>query len=509
MAIQDFGAFRSLMEPYWEKSNALEGGTEELRRHGQTYLPKFENETDKNHERRLSLATLTNFYVKAANQMVGEIFREGLDLKDSTLPEEIISDLDRRGTDIEGFAQATANMLLRKDVAGILIDHPDNDGDITLAQEKEMGLRHYWTLIDPDCVIDIKSTFEAGKETIFHVRWFEAHSSAGEDEFSFNTTLRIIVLDRQITVDEETGRRVIGKPRGRIYEGPVKTSDGQNVVARDADGKLRLASSGVDAFKPVTEWKELTGFKEIPFVPIQVNRKSLFVGRPLLADIAEKNLQHWRQSSNYHNALEIGAFPVLVRYGLNTDPHEVGEDGEPLEKNDDGEYLFGPHVIMDMPSTQEGAAAEYVEPSGRAYEALENAMDRMIKEAELMALDLLVKQFQKTATEANYDRLTTLAPLAKVAVVIETAFARALAITAEARQRNEKPGYVEIDKDFGISASDAIRVQALRDARVIGDITPETYIAELQNIGAISASLDPKVEVEAAQAGADVDPDAE
>ena len=492
MSIEDFGAFRERMAPLWMRSRALCGGTQSMRRYGRTYLPAFERETDKNYKRRLDLASLTNFYVKARNQMIGEIFREDVLLEDSSLPDDITENIDRRGSTMQIFAERVTETLLQKSVCGILIDHPQNPGNLNAREEQLLGMRHYWTLIQPDQVIDVRATYASGREVISHVRWLEDHTVPVRDSpFDFYYEQRICVLDRPI-LETEDGRTQLGRPRGRIYK------------AEQVDGDLAKLGAVRGSFTPITDWQDLVGFDEIPFVIAQVNRESLFVGNPPLADIAEKNIQHWRQSSNLGNALEIGAFPLFVRYGLpQSSGLQIGEDGEPLPENDDGEAIIGPHVIMDMPSKIEGADAQYVEPSGRAYEALERGLDRIIREAELMALDLLTRQFQKTATEANYDRITAMAPLQRVAMEVERAMNVALGMTASARDGSPEPGKLSISKDFGISTSDAIRVQALRDARAIGDITAETYVSELQKIGALSADLDPRLEVVNARANDD------
>lgn len=486
MGVETFGPFREQMEPFWEQARLLIGGTQELRKAGCSYLPRFENETEKNYQRRLSMASLTNFYMKARNQMVGEMFRDDVQYKDGTLPPEITDNLDQRGTDLTGMAERIAEELLTKAVCGILVDHPEADGARTLADEQRMGLRHYWTFIKAESVIDLVTTFEGGKETVLHLRWYEDRIVADDlEEFAFTTERQIFVLDRQAGTDS-AGRKALGAPRFRKYVSETSSAQQQQ---KTASGGYAVPGS----YAPVGDWTDLGGFDEIPFVPFYSNRDGIWRGKPLLADIAEKNLQHWRQSSNYGNSLEIGAFPVLVRYGLNkTTPLS------PLEKDlpasNDGENIVGPHIIMDLPSQLEGAKAEYLEPTGAAYEALERNLDRIVSEAEIMALDLLVKQFAKTATEANYDRLQSLAPLQRIALEIERGLTKALEITATARKRNERPGFAVINKDFGVSASDAIRVQALRDARALGDITTETYLSELQRIGALSAYLDVKKE---------------
>ena len=502
MGVETFGPFREVMDPYWEQARLLCGGTLAMRKAGGEYLPRFESETEKNYQRRLTVASLTNFYVKARNQMVGEMFRDDVQYKDGSLPKEIIEDLDQRGTDLTGMAEKLAEELLTKAVCGILVDHPESDGQGTLKDDIDRGLRHYWTFIKPENVVDLVITYEGGKETVLHLRWFEDHTVPDpNDEFAFKTERQIFVLDRQVTEDEN-GKKFIEKPRFRKYVSDTTDRRLGTVKQDDTDRNAGNIYSVSGSYKPEGDWRDLSGYDEIPFVPFYSSRDGVWRGKPLLADIAEKNIQHWRQSSNYGNALEIGAFPVLVRYGLNkTTPISPLEDD--LPKSDDGENIVGPHIIMDLPSQLEGTKAEYLEPTGRAYEALERNLDRLISEAEIMALDLLVKQFQKTATEANYDRLQSLAPLQRIAIEIEKGLTRALEITAKARKRNEKPGFAVINKDFGVSASDVIRVQALRDARALGDITTETYLSELQRIGALSAYLNVKQEAANVQANDD------
>ena len=336
-------------------------------------------------------------------------------------------------------------------------------------------------------------SFIDGIETLTHVRWFEDHISLRSD-FRQEVETRIVVLDREVETTP-AGRVVAGPPRGRIY---------RSMQVGEADYTFRdRRNSRVDsiggAFEPMGDWMDLRGFTEIPFIPFRVNRIAVWETRPPLMDIAEKNIQHWRQSSNYANALEIGSFPILVRYGVKrVTPLSPDQNGG-LPKNAAGENIVGPHIIMDLPTHTE-AKAEYLEPSGVAYSALERNLDRIVSEAELMAIDLLTRPSGKTATEANHDRLQQLAPLQRVAMEIERGLTTAFRLTAAARGRNENPGYIEINKDFGITTSDALRVQALRDARAIGDITAETFLRELQAIGALSTSLDPAAEALAASA---------
>lgn len=494
MAIDEYGPFRRRMQALWARDLTLWGGTEAMREAQTVYLPRFENESDKNYSRRLSLASLTNFYTKTANSMVGQIFRDPVEVTDSSLPKDMLDNIDNRGRSVADIAEKCAEHLLRKAVAVIVVDYPKVEGVLTLAQERERGLRHYWTCIPPENVIDVRSAFVDGREVIVHIRWFEDGVRQGEGEFDFDIERQVCVLDRPLT-QSETGETIIGAPRGRRYRQEIEQ---QSITKTETHFNAYAVKPGGN-YIPVTDWIPLRA-PELPVVVMQVNRTALFEGKPPLADIAEKNIQHWRQSSNYGNSLEIGAYPILARFGANRSAPLTPLDDD-LKRSDEGEVLVGPHIIMNLPSTIEGSDLRYVEPTGAAYEALERALDRIIAEAEMMALDLLVKTGQRTATETNIDRLEQLAPLQRVANEIEYGINRALELTAAMRGAGERAGFIEINKDFGVSTSDGLRVQALRDARALGDLTPETYLNELKAIGALSQSVNVETEVENADAG--------
>lgn len=470
--IETYGAFRDVMSPVWRRDNALFGGTDALRAEASEYLPRFAQETDKNYQRRLSLASLTNFYMQAASTMLGLLFKEPAELSDSTIAENVLNNIDRRGNSISSVAEKVGELLCRKSNCLLIIDHPTVSEQLNLAQQIAKDIRHYWVVIPPENVVDIRFAFVDGLETIVHVRWIEESIGKGENEFDFVARKEICVFDRPM-IEDEFGNTSFGPPRARRYRQTIDFSSPQSSVL----------STGL--FEPVNEWIDLPNASRIPAVAFQINRTGTFAGRPLLGDIAEKNLEHWRQSSNYGNALEIGAFPVLARFGFKRNKIAQAD-----ARDDEGQMLLGPHMYLDAPPTTEGADLRYVEPSGASYEALERALDRIVAEAELMSINMLVREARSTATEATIDRIDQLSPLQKVATEIERGISVALEITAELRGARERPGKLVIDKNFGLSVNERMIADALHKARSMGDVSRRAYLQRLKELGVFDQNAD-------------------
>ncbi|VED14560.1 Uncharacterised protein [Escherichia coli] len=85
----------------WDINDALMGGTLEMRRQGENYLPKWPNEDEDAYKKRLSVATLLPVYEESIKQNIGRIFAEPTVLSEET-PEKIreyAENIDMEGSD--------------------------------------------------------------------------------------------------------------------------------------------------------------------------------------------------------------------------------------------------------------------------------------------------------------------------------------------------------------------------------------------------------------------------
>ncbi|MCQ1631070.1 DNA-binding protein, partial [Escherichia coli] len=91
----------------WDINDALMGGTLEMRRQGENYLPKWPNEDEDAYKKRLSVATLLPVYEESIKQNIGRIFAEPTVLSEET-PEKIreyAENIDMEGSRLDVWAQ--------------------------------------------------------------------------------------------------------------------------------------------------------------------------------------------------------------------------------------------------------------------------------------------------------------------------------------------------------------------------------------------------------------------
>src|SRR5690349_8717797 len=100
-------AAHDLMAPRIHLMNTLMGGTEALRAAGETYLPRFRAESEQNYLDRLGRSTLTNYFRRTVESLVGKPFSKPIVLGDDMPPElkTMAEDIDRQGNNIDVFAE--------------------------------------------------------------------------------------------------------------------------------------------------------------------------------------------------------------------------------------------------------------------------------------------------------------------------------------------------------------------------------------------------------------------
>lgn len=467
MKVEDRGPHWDKMAPRWHRAGSLLAGTEEMRRAEQTYLPMFPAESDTNYQRRLSMATLTNFYRKSAYGMIGNIFREEMAV-DSGLPEEILEDIDRRGTNIHKFAQDLAFSLLTNGVQSVMVDHPEVKSPLTFKDELDGKIRPYAFMPKADSIIAVYEQLVNGEAVPIYVSRFEPRLALTDEGYKFFQD--IIVIER----DLETGATVY-----RLYQ--QNAEGGEYSATADKEG-------------PIT-------FPRVPLVigysnPLE--RETTYCCRPMLDDIAFKNIQHWQFASSQDNILELSAFPEKVL--KTTDPEQFKEmntirdpaSSDPTSMRYDptsksGAMPIGPHLMRIIGIED---SLEYISAPMDGVEARSQRLQEMIDDAQIMALDLVTGRPNPTATGRVLDKLESLSPLQRVAAEVESVINKTLSIIAEWRGRGEEGGTVTINKDFGVTAEDSLQITALRDAFAVNAITQKTYLKGLKKLASVLSDMD-------------------
>lgn len=169
----------------WDINDALMGGTLEMRRQGENYLPKWPNEDEDAYKKRLSVATLLPVYEESIKQNIGRIFAEPTVLSEETPAKirEYAENIDMEESRLDVWAQQFFSLAFQYGVAHALVDYPRTDmKEIrTKADENATGGRPYVTMLNPRQVIGWKSKVEKGKVVLTDLRIKEVIIIDGDD----------------------------------------------------------------------------------------------------------------------------------------------------------------------------------------------------------------------------------------------------------------------------------------------------------------------------------------
>ena len=411
-----------IMEPRLKKINALMGGTESMRLANRDYLPQYARESDRNYTTRLNRTVLFNYFRRTVDSMGGKPFVEPVRMEGYPPELEALQDdVDRQGNELTVFAQRSFSEAIAKGMTGILVDYPDVEAQ-TLLDEMEAGARPFFQMISPENMLAVYTSMEEGREVITHAR--------------------ILVQDVQL---EDYAEVVIEKV---IVMEPNTI---QTWVQNDKDIWL--------------ESERPNSLGEVPLIIYYASKEANMVARPVLQDLADKNIEHWQSSSDQRNILTVARFPILAGKGL-TQKELEGVTLSPNQllgsENADGEFY-------------------YVEHSGTAIAAGRTDMEDLKAEMANLAMDLLVKKFSRaTATEKSLDAEEASSLLRMMVLSFEDALERAFYLAGK-RLGIEVPETASIEVSTSATGFDNQKdIDALIAGLNSGALPPAAFIAELQ-----------------------------
>ena len=439
------GAY-DVMLPRWHVIETLLGGTEAMREAGETYLPRHQEETDKGYQERLASAVLLNMVEQTLDTLSGKPFSEPIKLNEDVpkaIEETILPDVDLQGNNLDVFARQWFREGMAKALCHVLIDMPRpaprEDGQPrTLADDRREGLRPYWVMIKPECLLFARSEVINGVEVLQHVRIIEHYME--QDGFAEVCKRRIRVLEPGLV---------------QLWE-PVKKSNAQKEEWALAD-----------------EWA--TGLNYVPLVTFYADRQGFMMGKPPLLDLAHLNVAHWQSASDQRHILTVSRFPSLACSGAS------GEDSDPV--------VVGPNKVLYNPDP--AGRFYYVEHTGQAIAAGRTDLKDLEEQMAGYGAEFLKRKTGgQTATARALDSAEATSDLSAMVGLFEDALAQALDITADWLRLGATGGTVELVKDYDLEEMDATGLQALQVAREKRDISRKTYLTGLRLRGVLPEDFD-------------------
>lgn len=441
--------FHTDQMPRWMMVDALWGGTETMRIAGEAYLPKYQNEPEKNWQVRLSRAVLLNYFRKTVVGYVGKPLGKPLVIPEE-LPDEIkslLEDVDDAGTNIDMFAREALTKGISKGMVHAYVDFPPAPEEGQSAAD-EASKQPYVVLINPEMVLGARceKDEDSGQEELTQVRILEC-TTEPNGEFGEQTVERI---------------RVLEKTQWRLYR---RTEQAKKVT-------WVLESQGVNSLG------------EIPFVTFYADKEGFMRSRPPLLDLAYVNVEHWQSNSDQINVLTVTRFPILYGSGINPE--------DPLE--------IGPNSYFALRDPQ--AKLAYAEHSGAAITAGRTNLEDLKAEMATLGLSLLMPSNSgaPTATAKALDGAEAITELQAMVGNFENFINEIVYYMARWKGLPEDQAYdlakVLVNSSYVDALGLADNVQALLTTRAGRDISRSALLAALKRRNLLPADFDEEEDAE-------------
>lgn len=427
-----------MMAENWRLLDALWGGTKSMRAAGKVYLPQEEGESDKAYEARLRRSFLYPAFKNTIQRLAGQAFLKDVVVENVPKELEYLEHFfDSEGRSITEVAYDLMVDQLRFGKAHGIVDYPSVTHRLTLADERALKIRPYFTRIDPRDLIAWRSHKTGGADVLDQIRIQEILIEP-YDEFSEIEVYRV---------------RVFYPDHVDIY----RLSEDKEIV------KETTVDFTLGEIPLVTAYGEKTGF---------------LTAKSPLEDLAWLNLRHWQSSSEQNNVLHVSRVPIFFAKGF--------EEGALTS------VTIGPQ--RGIVTTNESADIRYVEHSGAAIEAGENDLDRLESQMRRAGADLMFTQSvsRQTASARQTDRVESVSVIQTIIDSLERALENVYEIAGRWIGVDASNVSVRIADEFSLT-DDPNPVDALLKL----GLSEEDMLAELKRRGLITEgvqSISPQIE---------------
>lgn len=449
----------------------LMGGTDKFRERSTVYLPKAPGEDAQNYAVRLRRSVLHNYFRRTVEGLVGLIFRKDPVLGDDVPPairgeSGHWENIDNAGTHGDVFAADLAQDALIAGHAAILVEFPATGGVQSAADElpakgkrATAKIRPYWIPIRKENILSWRTTVEDGRTVL----------------------TQVVLKECTMVPDGEFGEKMQTRYR---------------VLYRDDAGVVGFRLLAITENKVVVTVDEGTypTQEEIPIAEVVTSgRRSLFESDPPLKDVADLNVAHYQQWSDYATSIHKTCVPIFVTTGMDprTDP-----DGNPID------LVLGPNSGIDIPNPE--GDAKYVSHDGAALGSCEKALENLKSDIGSLGLAMLApqKRAAETAEAKRMDKASSDSALSKTARGLQDGIERALQFHANYLRLSDG-GSIQINRDFEGLLMDAPVMAAYGILTEKVGLPPRVVLRVLQQGGRIPEDEDLdklEMEMEAAMA---------
>lgn len=374
-------------------------------------MPNAADASNENQHRYKSYLTRAMFYGvtgRTLRGLTGQIFMRDPVIETPESMKPLVEDTNGEGVSLVQLAKKIANYVISCGRAGLFVDYPETNGQVTQKQLEDDGIRPTITGYDGRQIINWR-TRKRGALSVLNLVVLEENYIKSDDGFEVKLDTQWRVL--KLSDTDEYSVEIWRKEATRNY------TLYKSYVPRDASG---------------------SPFKDIPFCFIGAENNDSDIDPVPLFDLADMNMGHYRNSADHEENLFLCAQATPVITGLT----EAWADKYFKEG-----VGLGSRAAIPLPQGGDAKLMQAEEVS-----ALSTEMEH--KERQMVALGAkLVEQktVQRTATEAGLEEASESSTLSNISNNLSLGFTWALGWGAMFIGVPETGIKFEANSDFDIS----------------------------------------------------------
>lgn len=418
----------------WKRLRDCYDGRDAVIKTGAKYVPDLPGGDQAMNSSYRARGNFFNATKRTVQGMVGAIFQNAPEIeKFPKAYEDYLLDLTLTNVSFEMFAADLGRELMLVARAGVLVDMPAVAADGTNADA-----RPYCIAYKAEDIINWRTTRLVGDEVLTRVVLREnVEVKDDKDEFCDKMIEQYRVLE--------------------LKGGICKVQLWREV---SAGGSKRFETFGAE----VIPTRRGAPLPFIPFLILGATHATPEIELPLLMDLCDVNLAHWRNSVDHEWGLHLVALPT---------PWVAG-----VKSSTPGAMKIGPSVVWELDVQGTAGMLEF---SGSGLDSLVTAMDKKEKQMAVLGARLLEDQaqVQETASAVRMRHADEHANIRTVASAIESGLTLVLEMVAWWVGTEEKPVdtpvNVELNKEYLNVKATPQEVQVALTALQAGEISFETW----------------------------------
>ena len=429
--------------PKWQKCRDAIAGEDAIKFKKEKYLPKPSGMDEADYKGYIGRAQFFNAGGRTLDGLAGMLNRKPAIITVPSGMEKYLDNVDGKGHTIQQFIDMCCKDVLTTNWGSVLVDMPKANNTKSQADVEKEGLYAYMVYYKAEASTKWKWETDGRSQHLRYVILKEP--TVVDSEGEFNTQIKDYW--RVLQIDKETGNY-----KQTLY-----------------DDKL----IPIDEVEPKSK---KGNFKELPFEFLSTNSEP---EEPILSDLINVNLSHYRKSADYENGLHWTGVPTPFERGW-TPETQYDDKGHEIAPTP---MKLGGTQFLYFPSGTEQVG--YLEFSGSGLSQIAHAMADDKDSMAVLGARIIANQKKgvESAETAKIHNSAENSVLASFANNMSQIFSRLLRIYLEwstGTEIKQDDVKVQINTDFDIATMSATELTALVSLWQSGGIAKSDLFTNLK-----------------------------